>query len=83
VRFWDARAKTCVGEVKVGGEAFTLAWKPDGSEIVVGRKVRTPPFPAKGGRRETEAEVLLFKGEYNDEANVSLLLLEALANKVL
>lgn len=39
VRFWDVRAKSSIGEVKVGGEAFTLAWKPDGKEIVVGRKV--------------------------------------------
>lgn len=39
VRFWDVRTKSSVGEVKVGGEAFTLAWKPDGTDIVVGRKV--------------------------------------------
>ena len=40
VRFWDVRSKSSIGEVKVGGEAFTLAWKPDGSELIVGRKVR-------------------------------------------
>jgi hypothetical protein len=28
-----------VGEVKVGEQPFTLAWTPDGSEIVAGRKV--------------------------------------------
>lgn len=39
VRFWDVRSKSSVGEVKVGGEVFTLAWKPDGSEILAGRKV--------------------------------------------
>ncbi|KAF2189433.1 WD40 repeat-like protein [Zopfia rhizophila CBS 207.26] len=38
VRFWDVRSKAVVGEVKVGGEPFTLAWTPDGSEIVAGRK---------------------------------------------
>ncbi|KAI9800089.1 MAG: hypothetical protein M1825_004271 [Sarcosagium campestre] len=38
VRFWDVRSKTCTAEVKTGGEGFTLAWKPDGSEVVVGRK---------------------------------------------
>ncbi|KAF2145501.1 uncharacterized protein K452DRAFT_315734 [Aplosporella prunicola CBS 121167] len=38
VRFWDVRSKSSIGEVKVGGEAFTLAWKPDGSELIVGRK---------------------------------------------
>jgi THO complex subunit 3 len=41
VRFWDVRSKASVGEVKVGGEAFTLAWKPDGTEVVVGRKDNT------------------------------------------
>ncbi|KAF2401270.1 WD40 repeat-containing protein [Trichodelitschia bisporula] len=38
VRFWDVRSKGSIGEVKVGGECFTLAWKPDGEEVVVGRK---------------------------------------------
>ncbi|KAF2735196.1 WD40 repeat-like protein [Polyplosphaeria fusca] len=41
VRFWDVRSKAIVGEVKVGGEPFTLAWKPDGSAIVAGRKDNT------------------------------------------
>lgn len=39
VRFWDIRTKASVGEVKVGEQPFTLAWTPDGSEIVAGRKV--------------------------------------------
>jgi THO complex subunit 3 len=39
VRFWDIRSKASVGEVKVGEQPFTLAWTPDGSEIVAGRKV--------------------------------------------
>lgn len=38
VRFWDIRSKASVGEVKVGHVPFTLAWTPDGSEIVAGRK---------------------------------------------
>ncbi|KAF2089069.1 WD40 repeat-like protein [Saccharata proteae CBS 121410] len=38
VRLWDVRSKNSVGEIKVAGEAFTLAWKPDGSELIVGRK---------------------------------------------
>lgn len=38
VRFWDVRTKASIGEVKVGGDAYTLAWKPDGKDIVVGRK---------------------------------------------
>ena len=41
VRFWDIRSKASVGEVKVGEQPFTLAWTPDGSEIVAGRKVGT------------------------------------------
>jgi THO complex subunit 3 len=40
VRFWDIRSKASVGEVKVGEQPFTLAWSPDGTEIVAGRKVR-------------------------------------------
>jgi THO complex subunit 3 len=43
VRLWDVRTKASVGEIKVGvgskPEPFTLAWKPDGSELVVGLKV--------------------------------------------
>lgn len=39
VRFWDVRSKASVGEVKVGEQPFTLAWMPDGTEIVAGRKV--------------------------------------------
>ncbi|KAF1911682.1 WD40-repeat-containing domain protein [Ampelomyces quisqualis] len=38
VRFWDVRSKASVGEVKVGEQPFTLAWSPDGREIVAGRK---------------------------------------------
>ncbi|KAI8941450.1 hypothetical protein NX059_002671 [Plenodomus lindquistii] len=38
VRFWDIRSKASVGEVKVGGQPFTLAWTPDGADMVAGRK---------------------------------------------
>ncbi|ORY13725.1 WD40-repeat-containing domain protein [Clohesyomyces aquaticus] len=38
VKFWDVRSKASVGEVRVGGEPFMLSWKPDGTEIVAGRK---------------------------------------------
>ncbi|CAI6253825.1 unnamed protein product [Periconia digitata] len=44
VRFWDVRSKASVGEVKVGEQPFTLAWMPDGSEIVAGRKARSTIF---------------------------------------
>lgn len=39
VRFWDVRNKgQCVGEVKVGGEGFSMTWRKGGEELVVGRK---------------------------------------------
>lgn len=55
VRFWDVRSKASVGEVKVGEQPFTLAWRPDGTEIVAGRKVGhiagcRPPVHANGNR---------------------------------
>lgn len=40
VKFWDVRTKNCVNEVKGLGDAFTLAWHPDGESLVVGNKVR-------------------------------------------
>lgn len=45
LRFWDIRSKAGIGEVKVGEQPFTLAWSPDGSEIVAGRKVVCYPRP--------------------------------------
>ena len=44
VRFWDVRSKASIGEVKVGGECFTLAWTPNGNEVLVGRKVGSMRF---------------------------------------
>ncbi|PSN59778.1 WD40 repeat-like protein [Corynespora cassiicola Philippines] len=41
VRLWDVRSKASVGEVKVGEQPFTLAWTPDGTELVAGRKDNT------------------------------------------
>jgi len=43
VRFWDVRTKASVGEVKLmtGERPFTLAWKPDGTDIVAGTEVST------------------------------------------
>ncbi len=38
VRFWDIRSKASVGQVVVHEQPFTLAWSPDGTEIVAGRK---------------------------------------------
>ncbi|KAG7143532.1 THO complex subunit 3 like protein [Verticillium longisporum] len=40
-KFWDVRSKTCTNEVKGLGEAFTLAWAPDGETLVVGNKADT------------------------------------------
>lgn len=39
VKFWDVRTKNCVNEVKGLGEAFTLAWDPEGESLIVGNKV--------------------------------------------
>lgn len=58
VRFWDIRSKASVGEVKVGEQPFTLAWTPDGTAIVAGRKVSralslcpSPPVLTMAGQR--------------------------------
>lgn len=39
LRFWDVRSKASVSEVKLGGDASKLVWKPDGTEVVVATKV--------------------------------------------
>lgn len=41
VKLWDVRTKKCEGEVKIEGGPFTLAWSPDGNDLVVGTKVGT------------------------------------------
>ncbi|CAN8098966.1 unnamed protein product [Discula destructiva] len=38
VKFWDVRTKNCVNEVKALGDAFTLAWDPEGETLIVGNK---------------------------------------------
>lgn len=38
VRLWDVRTKHCAAEIKIGGEGFTLAWSPDGTILLAGRK---------------------------------------------
>ncbi|KAF2495963.1 WD40 repeat-like protein [Lophium mytilinum] len=38
VRLWDTRKPTLVSELKVRGDPFTLAWKPDGGELIAGTK---------------------------------------------
>lgn len=40
VKFWDVRTKNCVNEVKGLGNAFTLAWDPEGESLIVGNKVK-------------------------------------------
>lgn len=40
VKFWDVRTKNSVNEVKGLGDAFTLAWAPDGESLIVGNTVR-------------------------------------------
>jgi THO complex subunit 3 len=39
VKFWDVRTKAVINEVKGLGDAFTLAWAPDGESLIVGNKV--------------------------------------------
>ncbi|KAL2067377.1 hypothetical protein VTL71DRAFT_1802 [Oculimacula yallundae] len=38
VKFWDVRTKAVINEVKGLGDAFTLAWSPDGESLIVGNK---------------------------------------------
>ncbi|KAK7757824.1 hypothetical protein SLS62_000202 [Diatrype stigma] len=38
VKFWDVKTKSLLNEVKGLGEAFTLAWSPDGEYVIVGNK---------------------------------------------
>lgn len=52
VRLWDVRSKTSRSEIKTGNEPFTMAWRPDGSVLMVGRKddaLLPIHFPADGG----------------------------------
>jgi len=42
VKFWDVRTKAVINEIRGLGEAFTLAWSPDGESLLVGNKVRLP-----------------------------------------
>jgi THO complex subunit 3 len=39
VRVWDVRSKGNVAELKTGRDCFTLCWRPDGTEMLVGTKV--------------------------------------------
>ncbi|KAJ6790102.1 hypothetical protein PWT90_02106 [Aphanocladium album] len=41
VKFWDVRTKACFNEVAGLGDAFTLAWAPDGQTLIVGNKADT------------------------------------------
>lgn len=45
VKFWDVRTKNCINEVKGLGEAFTLAWDPEGESLIVGSKVSKTTCP--------------------------------------
>jgi THO complex subunit 3 len=45
VKFWDVRTKAVINEVKGLGDAFTLAWSPDGQSLVVGNKVSSVLSP--------------------------------------
>lgn len=63
VRFWDVRSRgACVGEVRVGGEGLSLAWRPGGEELVVGRKVGRASPIASGGPRAGKLRRLAGRG---------------------
>lgn len=48
VRFWDVKTKAVINEVKGLGDAFTLAWSPDGESLIVGNKASTQcPWPRR------------------------------------
>jgi len=38
-KFWDVKTKSATNTVTGLGEAFTLAWCPDGESVIVGNKV--------------------------------------------
>lgn len=44
VKFWDVRTKNCVNEVRGLGDAFTLAWAPNGDTLLVGNKASCTIF---------------------------------------
>lgn len=46
VKFWDVRTKAVINEIKGLGDAFTLAWNPDGETLLVGNKVGLQIFRA-------------------------------------
>lgn len=48
VKFWDVRTKAVINEIKGLGDAFTLAWAPDGESLVVGNKVYRFRKPSAG-----------------------------------
>jgi len=43
VKFWDVRTKKMINEVKGLGDASTLAWHPDGENLIVGNMVSPNP----------------------------------------
>ncbi len=51
VKFWDVRTKKMINEVKGLGEASTLAWHPDGKNLIVGNKVRALCLPRPRGHQ--------------------------------
>lgn len=60
VKFWDVRTKAVINEIKGLGEAFTLAWSPDGESLVVGNRVRLVSSPDAAALAPTTAcEIIL------------------------
>ncbi|RKF76027.1 THO complex subunit 3 [Golovinomyces cichoracearum] len=67
VRFWDVRTKAIINEVKGLGEAFTLAWAPDGERLIVGNKADnlyvlspTQPNPISSQQQNVQTNQISF-----------------------
>ncbi len=65
VKIWDMKTATAVGEVKTGGECFSLAWHPFGKGLLLGRKVmRAPHKPTAAAAQDVAKEDSLTQDDY-------------------